>query len=129
MVNEKKEELQVEELLQKYDLETSRLRSPVGIAATLIFIIAVAMSAFHLYTAGFGILQAMKQRAVHLSFAFLLVFLLYPMTKGGTRARFPSMITCWPSWAYPLASISWPITINWCCGPGPQLRWTWLWVS
>ncbi|MGB3959766.1 MAG: TRAP transporter permease [bacterium] len=89
MVNEKKEELQVEELLQKYDLETSRLRSPVGIAATLIFIIAVAMSAFHLYTAGFGILQAMKQRAVHLSFAFLLVFLLYPMTKGGDKGKIP----------------------------------------
>ncbi|HHY37235.1 MAG TPA: TRAP transporter permease [Firmicutes bacterium] len=89
MVNEKKEEVKVEELLQKYDLEASRLRSPVGIAATLIFIIAVAMSVFHLYTAGFGILQAMKQRAVHLSFAFLLVFLLYPMTQKGDKSRIP----------------------------------------
>lgn len=89
MARGKNGELPVEELLQKYDSETSRLRNPAGIAAALIFIIAVAMAVFHLYTAGFGILQAMKQRAVHISFAFILVFLLYPMTKKGDKGRIP----------------------------------------
>jgi TRAP transporter 4TM/12TM fusion protein len=89
MARGKNGELPVEELLQKYDSETSRLRNPAGIAAALIFIIAVAMAVFHLYTAGFGILQAMKQRAVHISFAFILVFLLYPMTKKGDKSRIP----------------------------------------
>jgi TRAP transporter 4TM/12TM fusion protein len=41
-------------------------------------IIAIAMSLFHLYTAAFGVLPAMQQRSIHLTFAILLVVLLHP---------------------------------------------------
>ena len=89
MVKGRNEEIKVDELLQQYDVEASRLRTPMGVVATLIFIIAVAMALFHLYTAGFGILQAMKQRAVHISFSFVLVFLLYPISKKSDKSRIP----------------------------------------
>jgi TRAP transporter 4TM/12TM fusion protein len=39
--------------------------------------IAVLMSLFHLYTAGFGVLGDLNQRAAHLMFAFVLIFLVY----------------------------------------------------
>ena len=70
-----------EVILQDLDKELGGQRSLVGSIATLVFIIAVAMSLFHLYTAGFGILLAMKQRAIHLTFALVLAFFLYPASK------------------------------------------------
>ena len=39
--------------------------------------IAVLMSLFHLYTAGFGVLGDLNQRAAHLMFTFVLIFLAY----------------------------------------------------
>ena len=54
-----------------------------GLTAKIVFIIAVTMSLFHLYTAGFGVLLAHKQRAVHLMFVLVLGFLLYPASKKG----------------------------------------------
>jgi TRAP transporter 4TM/12TM fusion protein len=47
-----------------------------GRAAT---IIAVAMSLFHLYTAGIRLYPAMQQRSAHLVFALALAFLIYPL--------------------------------------------------
>lgn len=45
--------------------------------------IAVAMSLYHMYVAGFGPPEAMIFRGIHLSFALTLVFLLYPLRAGG----------------------------------------------
>jgi TRAP transporter 4TM/12TM fusion protein len=50
---------------------------------TLITVVGIAMSLFHIYTAQFGVYSAMVQRPVHLAFAFLLVFLLHPSRKQG----------------------------------------------
>jgi len=75
-----KEHLQEDELLKKYD-PTTDYRHYTGLAAILVSTIAVTLSLFHLYTAGFGILLALKQRAVHLGFIFTLIFLLYPTLK------------------------------------------------
>jgi TRAP transporter 4TM/12TM fusion protein len=47
----------------------------------MITIIAAAMSLFHLYTAGYRLFPAMQQRATHLAFALVLVFLLFPLKK------------------------------------------------
>ncbi len=47
----------------------------------VVTVIAIAMSLFQIYTAGIQQLPAMQQRSVHLSFALLLVFLLYPLKK------------------------------------------------
>lgn len=65
-----------------------------GIVARIVFALAVAMSLFHLYTAGFGVLLAHKQRAVHLMFVLVLGFLLYPASKKGVgSSRVP-----WYDW-------------------------------
>jgi TRAP transporter 4TM/12TM fusion protein len=45
--------------------------------------IAVAMSLYHMYVAGFGPPEAMIFRGTHLLFALTLVFLLYPSRRGG----------------------------------------------
>ena len=45
--------------------------------------IAVAMSLYHMYVAGFGPPEAMIFRGTHLIFALTLVFLLYPFHAGG----------------------------------------------
>jgi TRAP transporter 4TM/12TM fusion protein len=50
--------------------------------------IAVAMSLYHMYVAGFGPPEAMIFRGTHLIFALTLVFLLYPFRpEGGTGWR------------------------------------------
>jgi len=49
-----------------------------GIAA-----VAVAMSLYHMYVAGFGPPEAVIFRGTHLLFAFALVFVLYPLRPGG----------------------------------------------
>lgn len=49
----------------------------------LITAIAVAMSLYHMYVAGFGPPEALIFRGTHLIFALTLVFLLYPLKPGG----------------------------------------------
>ena len=44
--------------------------------------IAVAMSLFQLYMAGYRPLPAMQQRSIHLTFALILTFLLFPLKKS-----------------------------------------------
>ena len=74
---------ELEALLKKVDKE-STFRKLAGFDYWLVFWIAVAFSCFHVYTAMFGMLPAQMQRSVHLSFAFALVFLLYPLTTRKT---------------------------------------------
>lgn len=52
-----------------------------GHIAKLISFIAICFSLFQLYTGIFGVLDAQLQRAVHLGFGLVLVFLLYPTRK------------------------------------------------
>jgi len=61
-----------------------RLQGPFAQAVSAL---AVAFSFFHVYTAGWGQLLALKQRAVHLGFVFLLVFLLYPARRRQASQR------------------------------------------
>ncbi len=72
--------------LKKYDPEF-RFRRVTGIAAIVIAILACALSLFHIYTAGFGMLMDMKHRAVHLTIVMALVFLLYPARKDDRRRK------------------------------------------
>ena len=68
---------ELEDLLKKVDKE-STFRKLEGFQHKLVFWLAIAFSAFHLYTGMFGLFAAQIQRSVHLAFAFVLVFLLYP---------------------------------------------------
>lgn len=53
----------------------------------IITIIAASMSIFHLYTAGYRLFPAMQQRTVHLAFALILVFLIFPLRKSDKVER------------------------------------------
>ena len=53
---------------------------PAGLK-TAVTAICIVFSLFHLYTAGFGALTAMLQRNIHLTFAIVLIFLIYPFSK------------------------------------------------
>lgn len=85
--------MDVNELMEQYDLETSKLRKLTGKVALFITIVAILMSAFHLFTAWHGTLLAMKQRSLHLIFAFTLGFALYPGFKKSSRDKID--ITDW----------------------------------
>jgi len=66
-----------------------------------IAVIAVAMSLYHMYVAGFGPPEAMIFRGTHLLFALTLVFLLYPFKPGGGPAwRTADAVLLLASWAF-----------------------------
>ncbi len=46
--------------------------------------IALAMALFHLYTAAFGLMDALLQRGLHLLFALVLLLLMYPLKAGAS---------------------------------------------
>ena len=65
--------------------------------------IAVAMSLYHMYVAGFGPPEAMVFRGTHLLFALTLVFLLYPLRAGGAPGwRALDALLLLASWSFVL---------------------------
>ncbi len=78
--------LTAEEVLAKYDRE-SDTRNLKGFMAKIVAAIAICFSLFQLYTAIFGVLDAALQRAIHLSFGLVLIFLLYPTRRSWPRDK------------------------------------------
>ena len=64
------------------------VREVTGSAALIITIIGVSFALFHLYTGAFRTFAGQQQRAIHLAFALLLIFLLYPPTKLKVKSKF-----------------------------------------
>lgn len=64
-------------LEQKFDPEM-RFRPLTATAATVVGGLLIVLSLFHYYTAGFGLLQEVTHRGVHLAFVLGLVFLVFP---------------------------------------------------
>ena len=60
---------------------------PEGAMGWIVTGIAVAFSLFHLYTSYFGVLPALRQRSVHLTFVLVLLFLLFPTARGRLRPK------------------------------------------
>lgn len=75
-----------DEILKKFDKEAD-YRSYSGPMARVVTAIAITFSCFQLYTAVFGVLDAMLQRSVHLSFGLSLIYLLYPTSKKWSRTK------------------------------------------
>jgi TRAP transporter 4TM/12TM fusion protein len=69
---------EIAEILKKVDKE-STARKLTGLQHWIVYAIAVGFSCFQVYTAAFGLLPAQLQRSIHLAFAFVLVFLLFPV--------------------------------------------------
>ena len=67
----------VDAIVKKYDAE-SNFRNLKGFTAKITVVLCVMLSLFHVYTAGFGLLNEVMHRTVHLSFVLGLVFLVFP---------------------------------------------------
>lgn len=86
-----KEGLDVDQLMLEYDKDTSKLRQLGGPVGMIVSVLAIAMSVFHLYTAGFGTLLSFKQRSLHIMFAFVLGIMLFPATAKSDKKK-PSIL-------------------------------------
>ena len=76
------DEAKARELEEKFDSEIRfrpLTRPPAGSSAACSW----CLSLFHYYTAGFGLLQEMLHRGIHLSFVLALIFLVFPFWKKG----------------------------------------------
>ncbi|MEA3361025.1 MAG: TRAP transporter permease [Thermodesulfobacteriota bacterium] len=65
---------------------STRQRQLTGISAQLVRWIAIGMSLFQLYT-GYFQFTAMNQRVPHVTLGFILIFLIYPISKRGRNDR------------------------------------------
>jgi len=74
------------EVISKYDPEL-RFRPLTGVTMKLTFYMTLVLSLFHIYTAGFGVLQEWRHRAFHLAFVLPLVFFLYTVRKETVTER------------------------------------------
>ena len=76
----------VKELVETFDPEL-RFRNLKGLAAKAALIMCIILALFHIYTAGFGVLQEWKHRCFHLSFVLSLIYLVYPTRKVKIKNR------------------------------------------
>lgn len=73
---------QIEAIVKKYDAE-SNFRNLGGITGKITGVLCIILSLFHVYTAGFGLLNEVTHRTVHLTLVLGLVFLVFPRRKPG----------------------------------------------
>src|SRR4030042_4014601 len=72
----------------KYDPEL-RFRKLSDLALKLMYAMTLILSIFHIYTAGFGVLQEWRHRTFHLAFVLPLVFFFYTIRKAkGEEKKF-----------------------------------------
>ena len=70
-----------QQLAEKYDAEI-RFRPLHKTATWIVSGLLVALSLFHYYTAGFGLLREATHRGVHLAFVLSLIFLVFGFSKA-----------------------------------------------
>lgn len=87
LITESDVALDVDDLMGQYDKETGKLRRLKGTIGIIAMVIAILMSAFQFVTAGFGTLLSVKQRALHIIFAFTLGFLFYPAKEKSPKDK------------------------------------------
>ena len=85
-IQEENTAVDAQEILKKFDKEAN-YRTYVGFFAKVVSALAIAFSVFQLYTAIFGVLDAMIQRSIHLSFGLTLIYLLYPTSKKWSHSK------------------------------------------
>src|SRR5438270_11020662 len=72
-----------------------RFRPTLPPASAIVKVMLIALSCFHYYTAGFGLLRETTHRGVHLAFVLSLIFLVFAGSKKFAQHGRPS------SWAAP----------------------------
>ncbi len=73
-------QLEIDRLIAQFDPESS-FRRLAGVAAGFVTLVAVALSSWHYYTAGFGLRNEIAHRAIHLTIVLGLCFLVFPRQK------------------------------------------------
>ncbi len=71
---------EIDRLIAQFDPESS-FRRLAGAAAGFVTLVAVALSSWHYYTAGFGLRNEIAHRAIHLTIVLGLCFLVFPRQK------------------------------------------------
>ena len=96
----------LQELEEKFDPEM-RFRPLAPVAGTLVGALLIALSLFHYYTAGFGLLQEITHRGVHLAFVLGLIFLVFPHRHALLAQAAPS------SWLRPggVPLVDWALAV------------------
>lgn len=74
------DEKKLQELEEKFDPEM-RFRPVVPPAVQIVKWLLIALSCFHFYTAGFGLLRETTHRGVHLAFVLGLIFLVFAFNR------------------------------------------------
>lgn len=87
LFNEQVEDINIDEIMAKYDKE-SAFRRLKGYQLRIVSAIAILFSLFQVYTGLMGVLPAQLQRSIHLTFVFVLVYLLYPSTSKMDKDHF-----------------------------------------
>ena len=70
----------IDALVQEFD-DASHFRDVRGLLKIFVTTVCVALSLFHIYTAGFGILNEISHRTVHMAFVMGILFLVIPRRK------------------------------------------------
>lgn len=60
-------------------------KSVGGITGRIVSLVAVSFALFHIYTGAFRAMVAYEQRGIHLTFALVLTFLIYPASGKGRK--------------------------------------------
>ncbi len=71
---------EIDRLIEQFDPE-STFRRLAGFAAIFVTVMTVGLSAWHYYTAGFGLENEIAHRAIHLTVVLGLCFLVFPRQK------------------------------------------------
>ena len=80
---------QLDEIERRYDPETA-FRPTGTVIAAVVSLALVAMSAYHFYASGFGLIRELLHRGIHLSFVLGLVFLLFGFRRATTTSLPPA---------------------------------------
>ncbi|TFZ00406.1 TRAP transporter permease [Ramlibacter henchirensis] len=111
------DESKLQELEEKFDPEM-RFRPTVPPASVIVKWLLIALSCFHFYTAGFGLLRETTHRGVHMAFVLGLIFLVF---AAGKRSHDREAKSSWLSpgsvpladWLLGLACVASVLYIPW----------------
>ena len=81
----------LQELEEKFDPEM-RFRPTMPPATQIVKWLLIALSAFHYYTAGFGLLQEITHRGVHLAFVLGMIFLVFAFSASSAERSIKSSL-------------------------------------
>jgi len=93
-------------LEEKFDPEM-RFRPLTPTAGWIVAVLLLALSAFHYYTAGYGLLRETTHRGIHMAFVIGLIFLVFPFLKAH-ETREP-VVTWWRPFG--ISIVDWALAI------------------